>query len=33
VRNALAGLDGTIDPALVVNESVLTAGRHQKEES
>jgi D-3-phosphoglycerate dehydrogenase len=30
VRNALAGLDGTIDPALVVNASVLTAGRHQK---
>jgi D-3-phosphoglycerate dehydrogenase len=24
VRNALAGLDGTLDPALVVNPSVLT---------
>jgi D-3-phosphoglycerate dehydrogenase len=27
VRNALAGLDGTIDPALVVNPSVLSADR------
>ena len=29
VRNALAGLDGTIDPTLVVNPSVLPDHRHQ----
>jgi D-3-phosphoglycerate dehydrogenase len=30
VRNALAGLDGTIDSTVVVNPSVLAAGSHQK---